>query len=63
MLAGAGASLPLAPGDHQWHEYGLLQDEQHQEQESWQYGTREQERHAGGDEERPEPEVEAEPKG
>jgi hypothetical protein len=61
MLTGGGAFLPLATGDHKWHENGLIQDEQNQQHESRHDGTSEQEGHAGRHEERPEPEVKAEP--
>src|SRR5919109_1426504 len=39
MLTRAGAFPPLATGDHQRHEYGLVQNEQRQQQESRHHRT------------------------
>lgn len=34
MLTGAGSFLPVAASHHQRHEYGLIQNEQHEQHES-----------------------------
>jgi hypothetical protein len=44
---GGGAFLPFATSHHQWHEYGLIKDEQHQQHESRHHSTSEQEGDAG----------------
>jgi hypothetical protein len=62
MPPGVSAILPLAAGHDQRHEHGLIHDEQPKKHKSWNYGSREQQRHAGGHEERPNPEVKTEPK-
>jgi hypothetical protein len=47
MPPGVGASLPLAASHDQRYEHGLIHDEQRQKHKSWNYGSREQESHAG----------------
>jgi hypothetical protein len=34
MLTGSGSFLPVAASHHQRHEYGLIQNEQHEQHES-----------------------------